>query len=160
LDATVYGVLLAFMNVYYQKVLQLYKRRLTAIGTLLFLTGCGLFVVYAESDILNLGSAVLLFPMVNLGFSMILINFFYIQKSDRYRGLSNLVERISLISYSVYLLHFTIWGIMYHFFSPSMHPALKVSIFAAFWILTYFVSLLSYTYIEKAFLRMRDRLTA
>jgi peptidoglycan/LPS O-acetylase OafA/YrhL len=159
LDATVYGVMLAFVNYYYRETLFKFKKILTWTGACLFGLGCIFFGVFAEQNIFNFCSVVLLFPMVNLGFSMLLVNFFDIEKSRRFPRISNLIERISLISYSIYLLHFTIWAFFYHFFTPAFSPIVKVAFFAAFWLVTYFTSVLTYTYIEQPVLRLRDKWT-
>jgi peptidoglycan/LPS O-acetylase OafA/YrhL len=160
LDATVYGVLLAYVSYYYKKKLTDFRKWITLTGGLLFLLGCTFFVKYGEANIFNFCSVVLTFPLVNLGFSMLLINFFDIQKGTRFRGFFNLVERISLISYSVYLLHFTIWCFFEHYFSPDYPLWGKLLLFAGFWVITYYASVCTYTFIEKPVLRYRDRLTA
>jgi peptidoglycan/LPS O-acetylase OafA/YrhL len=62
----------------------------------------------------------------------------------------------SKISYSLYLTNYTL---IKYFLIEKLELASDLMMFALFWVLSYFVSYLTYSWIEQPFLVFRDRFT-
>lgn len=146
IDSILYGVLFAFLLD--QKSLnkkQVYSLSLVAIILLIL----SLFIIKKTSVL-----AIFAFPILNFSIGLfipLLLTFNINNKNIR-----NFFTIISLISYSLYLLHHDIiWQIIYNTYAP--HTVFALIIVIIFYILlTFILSFITYLLIELPFILLRD----
>ncbi|MDR2207319.1 MAG: acyltransferase [Flavobacteriaceae bacterium] len=164
LDSLMYGVLGAFINYYYPKIFKKNKFHLLMFvaGILILIADKyfipGFFKSIAEK---NIYSNVFRFSAVPFAV-MLLLPYLYQMKHPKNM---NFITKISLISYSMYLLNLTLildWFIR-KFWAKTIHIEnynLKIiSNYTLYWVLLFAFSTVMYKYIELPFLKYRDRIT-
>lgn len=162
LDAVIYGVLIAWLNTFAKAWASRLKNILLAIS----LSGAGiLFYLLLRRDIhitdspvsgIRFASDAFLYCLLPLFFSFCLPNAANVKTIGR-RYLSRSITFISKISYSMYLIHYTL--IFLPFFYPR-HPASPlpaVGLYLLYWIVVIGVSWLIYKFFEQPILKYRDR---
>lgn len=158
LDSIGFGVLLAYISFYWP----VFWNRLTVSRFLIVL---GVLFFYLAFLVVNQGK--LFFNSVTL------TNFFFFPLSSVAvmaiipalsipgkvnNGFRNVVTFISKISYSMYLINFSIIIQLIQVFSPAKTTQTENFIFyLIYWIATIGISALMYRYVEKPFLVLRDR---
>ncbi len=164
LDAVMYGVLFAWLNYFRPMVVEKIRLKLLFTGVLLFSVLFYLcmhyrlvFIVQADPVIRFLNNAFLYF-LVPLSFSFLLPYFNSIKTSGNHLTAA-VVQHISKISYSVYLLHFSI---VYRPFFMTLHPASfksAVLYYLLYWVVVFGLASVVYRFFEYPVMALRDRFT-
>lgn len=153
LDSIVIGVLVAFICFYHKSFWDNNKIKLFIIGGLLFL-GSSIYFYY--DFILNANNTMFtkmfLFNILGLSIALLFPLIYAIPKFKN-TSITNLITHISLISYSIYLIHFFIIGGLER---TSLGIITKIIISL---ILIFILSTLQYRFFEKPITAMRERFT-
>ena len=163
LDAILYGVLVAYFMRYYNTTLYTYRKKLMYAGIAGVLITLSLsFVIlhlpalYHNGSAVKIGLDTLFYTLIPLFFSLI-IPASYFFKDTRVLRFQRSVTHISLISYSLYLIHNTL--IFIPFFKPlisSNSSLLLISAYVGFIIICILISTVNYYYFERPTTRLRD----
>jgi len=157
LDGIMYGLAGAYIAFYYNAYWIKYKRQLLKAGIAIILLQKYIPLVVG-GDGLGIYNCVFTYTITSIGTILLLpymSNFKY-----GYGSLFNILTKISLISYSLYLLNLS--PVIYTLI-PQFEPLLKkLPLFALdryiiFWLLTVFGAILLYKCIEIPFMRLRDK---
>ncbi|MDH6309416.1 peptidoglycan/LPS O-acetylase OafA/YrhL [Dysgonomonas sp. PFB1-18] len=161
LDSISFGVLGAYLNYYYKdKWLKLNHFKYMMIGLISFfvIRYLVLFGFIERGSYFNCNIAFALNSLL----IFITLPFFSNMKETKSKLFNNAITKISLISYSMYLLNLSV--ITYSFINRlniiSYVGDYKLSVvinYSLFWILTILCSILMYKYIEIPFMKLRDR---
>jgi len=165
LDAVMYGVLFAYLNYYYTTVLKKIKYYLLAIS----ITGT-IFIYYlmvnprinicaAEHPTLKFLSDAFLYLLIPLFLSFCL-PFANEIKSIPNKYIATTVQHISKISYSIYLVHFSLLFAPLIFFLRANSYGMLIAVYVLYWIVVIVLSSLLYKYFEYPVMRLRDKVTA
>lgn len=158
MDSLMFGVLAAYFHFYFPKQWQAYRLPTFVIGVVLFLFFkiAGIIDLYRVDSFMNV---VLSFTCMSVATALLIPFLSSIKEGSGivYRG----ITKISLISYSMYLLNLNV--IQYNiikWFPWSDNPEKLVSIYALnyviYWILVLGLSTLLYKYFELPMMRLRD----
>lgn len=160
-DSLMIGVLLAGMKLHWQGVYKQFQKPLIPLIAL-FLLGLlayGYAVTYMQTAVFDrLLTKTLAFPVISVLIAL-MIPFienspFINIKTYSASFFRQIVIWVSILSYSLYLVHVNIFELVKGIF-PIQTPSLILLPLAL--LLTFLSSYLLYRYIEKPFLRMRDR---
>lgn len=160
MDSIMYGVLGAHTSVYWNHVWLKYKNVLLFLG--IFLLAVEHFVSLNGLVGMGIYYCVFSFSVVSLG-TLSLLPFLSNYKSGSgpvYKSITT----ISLISYSMYLIHLTlVQGALIRFFPLSEHSGLSGGFlfffrYILFWLITIIGSLLLYKYYERPMTHLRERM--
>jgi len=158
LDSIMYGMLGAYISFYYAEHWFRNRKRYLAIGSALtclaqylYLNFAGLYLIYHN---------VFSFSLFSLAF-LLLLPFLSTYHNSKTR-IYNLISKLSLISYSLYLLHLTfIKGIVLvglDIILPDQLGAIRIVYeYILFWCLSLIASILLYKYWELPMMNLRDR---
>jgi peptidoglycan/LPS O-acetylase OafA/YrhL len=156
LDAIGYGVLVAYCNYYHGAALTKHRMMLLVLGCLCV----GLSVIIFSNSLLTtletLFNKTLLFVLTNLGFALMLPWFKEIKVYNR--RLVEIVSHISIVSYSMYLIHFSFAIPLMQNYLPKEVPWYLV--YAAYLVLTAVLSTVVYKYYERPMTHLREYFTA
>lgn len=150
LDSIVFGVLGAYLSIYYHKYWYTYRFLWCCIGVL----GIFLTVKYYRLDnnyrMVNFDTIT---SLSILGLLPVLSNW----KSLGFKWLERPIVYISKISYSMYLVNATLVMRVIEHFLPVTGKGSAVLGYALFWISTIVISHFLYTYFEKPTTALRDK---
>lgn len=150
LDAIMYGVIGAYISIFYNELWLKYRNILFVIGII------GIYLMtyqypytsnfrMVNSDILSSLSILALLPMLS--------NW----KQCKYKWISEPITIISKISYSMYLINATLlMGFLNRYFPVIDRPS-AVKVYILFWVLTLGLSYLNFTYFEKPTTKLREK---
>lgn len=155
LDSLLYGVLIAYLNFYYKDWITKQAKVLFGIG-LFALLGivfyCIRFVIDDNSNT-SLAFNILFTSCGSLGLSL-LLPFLNNIKSVRHSLATRFIVATSVISYSLYLIHFSfIFPIVNYLKIGGLYK------YVLFWILCYLVSSINFILFENRMTRLRDKIT-
>lgn len=154
LDSIVLGVLGAYVYHYHSAFWIRFKNIGLAIGVIVLLIYQW---VYVLSDAPPLDFFYCVFSTLLFGFSILLMIPFFSQIKSGSGFLFKFITYTSLISYSMYLLNYTIISksIVQNI---SLGPGVAAAVmkYGLFWILTFLCSIVLYKYYEKPMMEMRD----
>jgi peptidoglycan/LPS O-acetylase OafA/YrhL len=162
LDAIFYG----FIMVYFFEVNQMFIKQ---IRKYLFIIG--LILIFITNIILpSLGVSIQFYPWfwniiylpLNSVAIALMLPFLYFIKKPRYENISQIITRISLYSYSMYLLHYTfllyIMDLIIDFNRLGLFE--RIICLITYILLTYYGSKMIYTFFEKPITDIRDTLSS
>lgn len=161
LDSLMFGVIGAYLQFYWKELWQKYKLPLFAIG-LVMLFGERLLFSFGYIPVTSFYKCVLSFSVVSFG-TLLLLPFFSSIKTGK-GILHRWITTISLISYSMYLIHYS----LINFFIMKKINLIEVSEFgflfsvfkySLYWFLTIAGSILLYKYFEIPTTNLRDSKT-
>lgn len=159
LDAIAFGVIIAYLNHFHGAFLGRPKVRRAMFAAGLMLSLSLLLFSYLsvhpnyefyQNPRIRFLSDVLLFTFLPMGLSLLLPSALAMERPFRSRlGLDKVVTHISLISYSMYLIHFSL--IFVPFFSEikSGSPGMALLVYSAYWGVTILFSTLVHHIYEK-----------
>jgi len=163
LDATGFGVLAAVVNRWLPEWWRLHRRVKLAVGLALQVLGLALVWGMVETGWANaavrwLASA---FAITAMGLGTFFAMPWLTQADFRFAPLKWLIDRISLYSYSLYLVHFPLIFIFLYLFPVRADTAsLQVALLAAAWFACVLaLAGLTYHYFEKPVSDIRERFT-
>lgn len=148
LDSLMLGVLGAYMHknfpsLWNKVAIPAFIVGITALILLPFLHGDGMFnyVYYSFTESI---AVLLIFP--------------FLTNIKTVKGrIADFVTRFSLVSYSMYMINWTLVINNLNFLFPVHSPFLAVIFFLIYFVLVYFISVLLFKYFEKPILALRDR---
>lgn len=151
LDSLMIGVIGACFYQYKNQEFFKYKNILFIIGAIIFIVNR----LLSSFDLINVSDLYLkVFYLTVAPFSILcMLPYVYYLKPIRNKFINALIVKGSLISYSLYLLNLTVVSFL------LLQP-LRINYwykFLLFWILSIFLSILIYKYIEVPFMKFRDR---
>ena len=149
LDSIMFGVLVAYLNKFYSVYWRFFQK-----NNYLFWSGIFLIILPQVNQLLLKISFIdnyLSFTLVSIGVSFILprLTVFKINNGWFYK----FVTVTSIISYSMYLINYTIIGDLILNNLISVHRYIA---YVLFWILSYLFSIIFYNLIEVPFMKFRD----
>jgi len=148
LDAIAYGVLASYISFRFPSL------KLQSIKILVFSIISIVLAIVIKFKSISLGFySLIYYPIAGLGFSSFVLGLNYYNWKKRFK----MVAHISKISYSVYLTHLSF--ILYSFqiiFSPKSMFG-KVLFLLVYTLIVWAVSVFTYTYVEKPFIKWRDK---
>lgn len=159
LDGIMYGVLLAFIKVYYERFLIRIRKPAFIVGLLLLIGDKLYFYIYENYT--SLYSCVISFSTLAIG-SVLLLPYLSYYETKNYR-VKKIITHISMISYSLYLIHFSI---VQFYLVPVTQNLLNFQIlknpffvFSFYIITSYLLASLLYKYYEVPTMRLRNSLS-
>lgn len=156
-DSLMIGILAAYMQFYHFKKWIKYKKTLLIVGIMLLLC-CRitprLFAPY------SIYSCVFSFVIISIGV-FLLLPFLSELKTGK-GSLNKIITYISLISYSMYLVNYSLvknWIIdkLFNFFFPTNDVILSLTKYGLYWTLTIILSILLYKYFEIPTTNLREK---
>ena len=154
LDSIMFGVLFAYLYYYFKSSMERYSRTLFSVGMLL-VSLCAWHLVYnIVRDTDGFFLRTFYFSFNSLGMACLLPLFISIKKEDL-PGISGLITHLSIISYSVYLIHNCIVLEVLHTEKPIMGNY-AVNYFL-FWSLTIIGSTALYNLFERPMTLLREK---
>ena len=162
LDAVMFGVLFAYFNYFRSDLLVKVKKYLLVIGL------CGtaiLFYLVSKRDLefrsssnpsIRFVSDALLYLFIPLFFSFCLPYANSIKALTNKYG-SNAVQHISKISYSMYLVHYSLVFLPFFYEQQVNSGGMVVAMYLWYWIIVIGVSSLLYKYFERPVMNLRDK---
>lgn len=161
LDSLMYGVIGAYLNYYHNSKWLKHKNILLIIGIILLIVNQSIISFFLPVN--GIYNAVFSFSVMSLSV-LLLLPFLNNLKSGK-GFLFRAITFVSLISYSMYLIHLTLvqdwiigkipWASIY----GNIAHITPISKLILFWILTFIVSTLLYKYYEIPTTRLRDNKT-
>jgi len=152
LDSIIWGVTIAWLSLNYTQLFRKYSSLLAVAG--LILVAAGIYVLFcwqsSTTHHLSFFNRVFLFNYYDLGLALclpIMVRVKTISSPLLFRS----ITITSLISYSMYLLHIPVINLC------SSITEKGLLLFSMIWVLTFVCSYLSYTFIEKPVLMLRDK---
>lgn len=158
-DSLMYGVIGSWLNVYYAKYWYKHKNIQLVIGLILFLI---IKIEMVLFETFGLYDCVFSFSLTAVATLLILPYLSSLKKGIG--SISKYITVISLISYSMYLINYTLvleWIIVkinwtkFQNFNPYLSLICKIS---SFFMITILLSILIYKYFETPFMKLRDKM--
>ncbi|AZA83166.1 hypothetical protein C1637_19480 [Chryseobacterium lactis] len=160
LDSIMYGVIGAYINYYYLKYWNLIPRYL-------FLTGIGIFALQKYlslsntfPDLTGLYKIIFEFSLTSLG-TLLLLPYLTTLKDRKY-AIGKIITIISILSYSMYLIHMTLiknmilYSIPWTSFTKNYNIIIPV-MYTLYWGITFLFSTVIYKFYEAPMTRLRDQ---
>lgn len=160
IDAIYYGVLAAIISMRYKNKWNLYRKGLLLTG------GIGLFVFFLILPYLGvtiekypLFYNVLYFPIQSVLIACLLPFLSSYNLKDKATFFYTAITQMSIISYSAYLLHYSIvlFVLRSHFYEEDNSWLQAFLLTAAYFLITIVLSFLLYRFYEKPMMNLRDR---
>ena len=156
-DSLMFGILGAYLQFYHFKNWIKYKKTLLFLGIIVLL-GCRILQKIIPPY--SIYSCVFSFVMISTGVLLLLP---YLSELKTGKGMPyKMITYISLISYSMYLLNYSvvkIWVIdrVFNLFLPENTIIISFVKYGLFWSLTFILSILLYKYFEIPTTNLRDK---
>ena len=156
IDAIIYGVLFAFLNIYYKDYLKKIRFKLAFFGTLILLYSFNKYFLNANKTDAFIFSHGIYFSFVGIGFAMWIPFFNYLRIGSSI--LLNLFTIISVLSYSFYLINYSLIqkNILILMENNSILFCFVKYFLCVF--LTIIISIILYKYVEMPFMKLRKRI--
>ncbi len=165
LDAIAYGVLVAYLTKYHSDKLLKHKRSLLVLG----ITGLSILTaihyvgihpairLYQKSQGYRLFHNSFLITALSVSFAALIPYAANVARASN-NLFGSFITFISKISYSMYLIHFTL--ILLPFWKPQYATVGNcIPIFILYWLLVFLFSWLLYKFIEEPGMRLRNKMT-
>lgn len=151
-DGIIYGVFVAYIAYYYKDVFNKNVKLMFSIGITLFALFYLCFRFFADSEISILLNCLFSSSILSIAIALMLPFLSSVKKCGN-RILYNFITLVSLISYSMYLLHMVVWEFVNYIDFLSMLPnTFKLSII---WVFTILISCVTYRFIERPIMNLR-----
>jgi peptidoglycan/LPS O-acetylase OafA/YrhL len=156
LDSIAIGVLFAYFKVRFPSIWRS-KNSMLATGLVSFLTLCAVFIYeffYLKSEALFIKT--FFFTLFSLSIGLV-IPFFESKKEAGNSFFNSIITKTSIYSYSIYLIHPIIVGVINHEkLNNIIHMPSPVK-FALIWVSVYFVSSFQFKYFEHPMTSLREK---
>jgi peptidoglycan/LPS O-acetylase OafA/YrhL len=156
LDSIAIGVLAAVVKFYYEGFWKKYQSLLLITGICLFsLLSAILYYTFLQYNVLygNFFINVLYFPLMSVAIALFL-PFVYSLHSIKSGTIRYGVTYVSILSYSIYLIHPIFSYLIPYYFHDKLSPAIMLMLL---WVLTFAASHLIYNLFEKRVTHLRDK---
>lgn len=158
IDSILIGILASWVSLNYAEFWQKQKMNLACLGSVLMVlmfVGVGFFGILIHSHPFFWN--VLYLPLTSIVFALFLP--ILSQWKSAPEWFAKPVTFISVISYSIYLLHYSIvLQLMKYFIDTKQFSSLQLNLFAFSYItITFFLSFLLYKYFEKPIMKLRGK---
>ncbi|UZS00132.1 acyltransferase family protein [Chondrinema litorale] len=155
LDTIMYGVLLAYFHQFHNHVLEVNRKKLFIIGTILILYSMIILYSIIKSENPNIFNSIFIFSIFNIGTALIIP---YIAKIKTSKSIwTYLITHISIISYSIYLIHNSlIFTIQNNCFKPNNMFETIIG-YILYWFITIIISTLLFNFFEKPLTDLREK---
>jgi peptidoglycan/LPS O-acetylase OafA/YrhL len=157
LDSIMIGVIGAYIKVYYERIWENFPSASFIVGLSLLVLS-KIFEITGLIEINSFYSCVFSFLFQSISVLMVIP---YLSNIKLGKGKTyNLITAISQVSYSVYLIHYSviqelvIQNMTLDFISSNQ---LIVAKYVLYWLLTFYLSLLMFKYFEAPIMKIRDR---
>lgn len=149
LDSLCIGVFLSFLLRYKREFISRYKTLLLIIG----LVGLGhsVWLFLDENFVYTIYSKTVMFSQVSVTYACLIPYFVELKIRENY--FSRMVTHISLISYSLYLVHYSI---VIKLLKSTLYPN-ELVIYGLYWVLSMFLSSLVYKFFEMPMTSLRSK---
>ena len=155
LDSIAVGVLAAWIKFYYKQIWESYKNAIALAGSILFfvLTGV-LYYTFLKAGAVygNFFINTFYFTLMSIALAMFL-PFAYSLQLTNFKYLKYFVTYVSILSYSIYLIHPIFSYLVQYYFQGKLSPPIMV---VMLWVLTFAASHLVYNLFEKRVTMLRD----
>lgn len=148
IDAIIYGVLSAWTYVYYPNLFNRHKKRNFILGCLIIL------IIHNVESQYQPFQYLLSFTLSSVGI-MITLPFLNSIKKIKFKSLQKVIIHLSLISYSMYLINFSL---VIFWILPLFKIEADIINFFLFWGITITISTILYKRLELPFLTFRDKI--
>lgn len=162
MDSIMYGVLGAYLNYYHSNLWTRHKKGLLLSGLTILLIHKIIFLVREPLDFeFNIYYCVYSFSVSSLA-TLLLLPFLSNYKQGK-SSISRIITVISLISYSMYLINFSLVQIYFIPLFMSIVPVsfsgilLEIYTYIIYWVFTIVGSIILFKYYEAPFTRLRDK---
>jgi len=156
LDAIYYGFIVAYMHFYYTNWLKDNRYKLFVLGVILLLFNHLRFMIVSMQEGQSFYLEVLFLPINSITICMFLPYLYYLKYS--FRLIKNIIYRISIYSYAIYLLHYTfVLGVL-NLLCPikGLNVFQKIVYSVVYIGVTVVLSSLVYNFFEKPMTNLRD----
>lgn len=155
IDAVLFGMIISWLYLFYKNGLQKNKNILLLISALFFIFQ---FFVLAKLNI-NLETSstyynVFYFTLISITCSLALPFFIFWDKSNALT--TKLASLFSKISYSVYLIHYSLIMVLFKWYA-SINPLSDFTLISSYISTTFLLAYLLYRYFEKPITDLRDK---
>ncbi|NQY28888.1 MAG: acyltransferase [Flavobacteriaceae bacterium] len=156
LDAIYYGFIIAYGHFYYINWLKNRRHKLLIFGSVLLVINHMLFMMSSTQEEHSFYIDVLFLPLNSITICMFLPYLYYLKCS--FRLIENIIYKISIYSYSIYLLHYTfILGLMTLILPFERFTLLqRIGYVFVYLVITYVLSYVIYKYFETPLTNLRD----
>lgn len=145
LDSIGYGVLIAWLSQYHKEITIKYKELFLFFGLFGLIASAALL---HKNDIIN---KTIIFSMTNISFSLLIPFSCQLEISNKY--IRYLFCHISIISYSLYLIHYSF--ILKYI--PKIHISSPYVNYTIYWLTSLLLATIVYNYYEKRMTSIRNR---
>ena len=156
LDAILYGVIVAYIKFYHENFWNKFTNKASILGVLFLI-----FIVFffyfgiAQKEDTSFFANTIYTTIVNFGLALFLFPFAKMNKKN-YNVFDKVVTILSVVSYSMYLIHrLCVIGLMKFFELSNLMESILA--FVLFWLSTIIISILLFKYFEKPTTKLRDR---
>ena len=161
LDSILTGVLFAWFNLYYREIFYRYRYKMFFIA--LVLLSMSFYNYYADKLYIeeqhSFYSKTFYFLLTSTGFALCLPFADSVKKMKKRSFSGKFITLISIISYSIYLTHYSLVLRILRQFDPlNNNIYTSIILYLLYLLLSIIISLLLYKFFEKPFMELRDRL--
>lgn len=164
LDALAYGVMIAYFLYFKRTFINRIRKYLFAIGIIgtvciyYLISNDGLAICNTANPTVKFFSDAFLYLILPINFSLLL------PYANSVATISNtsfkkVIRFVSRISYSVYLVHYSLVYIPFFYRLKIENPVLLFIAYISYWIIVLLLSFLLYKYFEKPLMKKRDKYT-
>lgn len=157
LDSILYGVLASWICCNYSVIWRKYRFFFFVIGAVgLLFFNFGIAIMHLSDSCINLFRNVFYLPIISISIA------FLLPLLSEWKTSSDLIQRpivhISLISYSIYLLHYCVILQLFKYYIPTENfTFLQLHIYCFIYLMvTFFISSLLYFFYERPIMNLRD----
>ena len=156
LDAIGYGVLFAYLNFFYNKFLEKFSGLMLFVGCILIVLSISVLSYGVLTTKETLFNKTMLFTLTSIGLALLLPWFKGLKVKNKF--IFYTVTHISVVSYSMYLIHYSfVIPILFTYFPLKMMPLYIVYIIYV--TLTMILSTIVYKYYERPMTSLRGKFT-
>lgn len=148
LDSIGYGVLAIYFMLNYKDFITRNSDKFFILGLILFLLTATTFFYFRSTSLDTFFVRAFMFPMASLSFALIMLKIVEFDLKNKF--ISSTITKISLYSYSAYLLHLSV--IIPLFKSFEIHKELPILTFIVYILTVFYISSYIYIYILKSHL--------
>jgi peptidoglycan/LPS O-acetylase OafA/YrhL len=164
LDALAYGVMIAYFVYFKRAIIDRIRKHLFAFGIIgticiyYLISNEGLNICNTTNPTLRFISDAFLYLVLPLNFSL-LLPYANAVTTISPTSFKRSVQFISRISYSIYLIHYSLVYILFFYRLKIENPLLLFAAYLVYWIIVLLLSSFLYKYFEKPLMQQRDKFT-